>query len=691
MSERGPSGRAPEADRPPPRIGQEWLETDGLGGFAMGTALLMRTRRYHGLLTAAATPPTGRVMLVNGLDTWIGTPHGFFALSSQRYAPGVTHPDGTDRLESFSMDPWPTWTFRIPGGLRIVYEAFVRRGSPLLALSWRLQGRAPSASLAVRPLLSGRDIHSLHHANPAFRFDAEMSPGRVAWRPYPGIPGIAASTNGAYEHAPDWYRSFLYEEDAARGLDHVEDLASPGVFRFDLTAGEAVLLLSAEGIPGDAPPEAADVRKALGRLRAAERTRRAALRDPLAVAADAYIVRRAAGATIVAGYPWFTDWGRDTFIALRGLCIAGERLADARAILLEWAGRISEGMLPNRFPEIGEEPEYNSVDASLWYVVAVHDYLRAVRSGGPSHGDPRTGSRDRGRLIHAVLAILAGYARGTRFGIRMDEDGLLAAGAPGSGGVPRESGAPDARGAEDVALTWMDARVGGRAVTARVGKPVEVEALWVNALAIGAGLEAGWSGPHRRARAAFEARFWNEVEGCLYDVVDADGTRGATDASIRPNQVLAVGGLPFPVIEGERARRVVDVVESRLLTPLGLRTLAPGSPEYHPRYEGGVAERDAAYHQGTVWPWLMGPFVEAWVRVRRNTEEAKEEARVRFLDPLLAHRDDFGLGHLPEIADADPPHAMRGCPFQAWSVAEALRLDREVLATSRGTPRTRPS
>ncbi len=685
MPERPPGRQTPVSERSVPRVGQEWLEPDGLGGFAMGTALLARTRRYHGLLIASATPPTGRVVLVNGLDAWAGTPHGFFAVSSQRYFPGVTDPDGADRLESFSTDPWPTWTFRLPGGLRIVHEVFVRKGAPLVALSWRLTGRVPSASMTVRPLLSVRDIHALHHENAAFRFDAETSPGRVVWRPYSGMPGIVASMNGVYEHAPDWYRGFLYEEDEFRGLDHVEDLATPGVIRFDLTAGEAVLLLNAEGVPGSTLPEGDGVRKWLGRLRAAERRRRGGLRDPLARAADAYIVRRGAGSTIVAGYPWFTDWGRDTFIALRGLCMAEGRLADARSILLEWAGHISDGMLPNRFPEAGAEPEYNSVDASLWYVIAVHDYLRLSRAGDTNKGDPRLGTRDRARLVRAVGSILAGYARGTRFRIRMDEDGLLATGVPGA------AGAPDAVRVPDLALTWMDARVSGRAVTPRVGKPVEVEALWVNALAVGVGFDPVWRTAHETARAAFAARFWNDTEGCLYDVVDADHVRGANDASIRPNQILAVGGLPFAMLEGERARRVVDLVEARLLTPLGLRTLAPGSPDYHSRYEGSVAERDAAYHQGTVWPWLMGPFVEAWVRVRGGTAEANEEARARFFAPLLAHLNDLGLGHLPEIADAEPPHTPRGCPFQAWSIGEALRLDRDVLATPRGTRRTRPS
>jgi predicted glycogen debranching enzyme len=388
-------------------------------------------------------------------------------------------------------------------------------------------------------------------------------------------------------------------------------------------------------------------------LRAAEQRRRRRFPTRLHRSADAYLVRRGTGKTIVAGYPWFTDWGRDTFIALRGLCLATGRLEDARAILLEWAGAVSEGMLPNRFPDRGETPEFNAVDAALWYVVAVHDLLQV---------DKRITRRDRQTLEVAIDAILSGYSRGTRYGIHVDDDGLLAAGEPG------------------VQLTWMDAKVGDWVVTPRIGKPVEVQALWLNALRIGSGFSERWADVYARVRATFEDRFWNEAAGSLHDVIDVDHRRGTFDPTFRPNQILAVGGLPFAVLDGARARRVVDAVEARLLTPLGPRSLAPDEPGYTPCYRGGVRERDGAYHQGTVWPWLMGPFVEAWVRVRGATTQAKGEARARFLEPLLVHLDDAGVGHLPEVADGDPPHSPGGCPFQAWSIGEALRLDLTVLA-----------
>jgi predicted glycogen debranching enzyme len=373
-------------------------------------------------------------------------------------------------------------------------------------------------------------------------------------------------------------------------------------------------------------------------------------------AADDYIVRRGSGKTIVAGYPWFLDWGRDTFIAMRGLCLATGRLADAREILLQWAGCVSEGMLPNRFVEGAESPEYNSVDASLWFIVAVHEFLDAAarKRKSVSHGVRRV-------LSEAVEAILTAYAGGTRYAIAAQPDGLLAAGVAG------------------VQLTWMDAKTGEHVVTPRIGKPVELQALWINALRIGALTSQRWSEIAEQAAASFAGRFWNPA-GYLYDVVDCDHRSGSVDGRLRPNQILAVGGLPFSLLSADRARQVVDVVEDRLLTPMGLRTLAPDDPQYHGRYEGGVAERDQAYHQGTAWPWLLGPFVEAWVRVRGRGSEVRREARERFLAPLLQHLGQDGLGHICEIADGDPPHHPRGCPFQAWSVGEALRLELSVLA-----------
>ncbi len=620
----------------------EWLEADGRGGFASGTVSGLRTRRYHALLLHATHPPAGRVVLVNGIEAWAELDGGPVPLTSQRYAPDLVHHDSRPLIASFAATPWPTWTFHLPGGTELRHELVVHRRSGATLLRWRRMTGQDALRLHVRPLLSGRDYHALHHENPAFQFAGEVQQGpagaTVAWQPYAALPRITGSANAAYAAAPDWYRNFLYTAERDRGMDDIEDLATPGIFAWDLAAGPAVLILQAGEGPGLPALEDA------ARIEADERNRRG--EAPPLGSVPSYVVGRGEGKTIVAGYPWFTDWGRDTFIALRGLLLATGQVAEAEQILLAWSGLVSEGMLPNRFPDDAGPPEYNSVDASLWFVVAVHDLL---------HTAPDTPSR--AALQEAVGLILAGYAGGTRFGIAADADGLLRAGVPGQ------------------QLTWMDAKVGDWVVTPRIGKPVEVQALWINALRIGAAWRPGWGALADRAQASFLRRFPDPDGGGLADVVDADGVPGRIDRRLRPNQIFAVGGLPFPLLSGPAARRVVDLVEARLLTPMGLRTLAPDDPDYVGRYAGGPAQRDGAYHQGTAWPWLTGPFVEAWLRVRGNTPAARAEAAARFLGPLRTHLNTAGLGHVSEVADGDAPHTPGGCPFQAWSLGELLRAE----------------
>jgi predicted glycogen debranching enzyme len=510
-------------------------------------------------------------------------------------------------------------------------------------------------------LLAGRDFHALMHENPAFCFDPEIKGGQFRYRPYAAGPSVVVAASGNYQHQPFWFRNFVYDEERRRGLDSNEDLASPGEWEFELGEGEASMVLAAE-MPGRAPvlvPPPA--REALEAARTAERARRAEFPTRLERSADQYLVARRSGRTIIAGYPWFGDWGRDTFIAMRGLCLATGRVAEAVDVLAAWAPTVSQGMLPNYFADAGGAPEYNTVDASLWYAVVVAETIAAA--GATVGGDVAR------QLREAVEAILTGYAAGTRYGIRATDDGLLAAGVAGQ------------------QLTWMDARVDGREITPRIGKPVEVQALWLNALAAGAVLQtpsgARWTELLARGRRSFERRFWNEARGCLYDVVDVDHQPGTVDARLRPNQILAVGGLPLALLSGERARRVVEAVAASLLTPLGLRSLAPEESGYCPRYEGGVVQRDAAYHQGTVWPWLIGPFVEAYLRVHGAGAAERRAARERFVQPIMRHLDEAGLGHVSEIADAELPHTPRGCPFQAWSLGELLRLERTVLANGR--------
>lgn len=612
------------------RLAAEWLEADGQGGFASGTVGLIRTRRYHALLLHAATPPTRRSVLVNGVEAWVETAAGRFALSSHRYAPDTVYPDGASHLTGFTTQPWPSWAFTLPDGTVIRHSVFIARATGETVLQWSADR---PARLTVRPLLSGRDYHSLHHENAAFDFTTHREGAALVWRPY-DLPATTARGNFDWVEGAEWYRRFLYTTERERGMDDQEDLASPGAFTWDLAEPAALILRAVSS--GDTP---------VAELQAGER----ALRPDTP---RVYLAARPPGQTVLAGFPWFTDWGRDTFISMRGLLIGSGRLKEAADILLAWAGMVDGGMLPNRFPDGDGPPEYNAVDASLWFIIAAHELIEA---GGATPAQAA-------RLQDAGKAIIAAYQAGARFGIAADPaDGLLRAGVPG------------------VQLTWMDAKVGDWVVTPRIGKPVEVQALWINALSIAAAWPGGsrWGAVARQARDSLATLFRDPDTGGLIDVLDVDGVPGTKDRSIRPNQIFAAGGLPFAVLPPSRAAGIVAVVERDLLTPLGLRTLAPSDPAYRGRYTGNVLQRDGAYHQGTVWPWLMGPFVAAWLAAGGS----KADARERFLAPLHAHLRVAGLDHISEVADGDAPHTPGGCPFQAWSYGEMIRIEAMLGAT----------
>lgn len=637
----------------------EWLETDGLGGFAMGTRTGTRTRRYHGLLVAAASPPTGRLVLVSDVEVWIDTPRGSYSLNTHAYAPGVRYPDGADHLISFEHEPFPRWIYRLPDGTEIEKTFFQPHGHAAAALSIRLRS-AGKVRARARPLLALRDYHHLRRHDATIGLEPVFKDGVVILKTSPEQPSLSIATNGEYRSRLEWYLRFQYEDEQARGLDHEEDLASPGEISFELGLEPLVILFGADS--PNLPPSTveAPALKTYLRWYDAERSRRQAFGSALHRAADHYVVRGLRGTTVIAGYPWFTDWGRDTFVALRGLCFSTGRIEDAQEILSSWANCLSDGLLPNRFEDEGDQPEYNSVDSALWFTLAVSEHLAGAGSrnsivpGGDAFED-------------IVLGIVEAYRAGTRHGIAMDKDGLLAGGARG------------------LALTWMDARIGDWVITPRAGKPVEIQALWISALRQAARMRPKkYDELVALAERSFAEKFWNPTLGCLYDVVDVDGRAGTNDGTIRPNQIFALGALGESLVDPERTRAALAVVERDLLTPMGLRTLARTEPGYQPLYRGGVRDRDTAYHQGTTWPWLLGAFVEAWLRLRGSTIEAKAEAKERFLPPLVAELGRAGLGHISEVFDGDAPHAPGGCPFQAWSVAELLRLWESVLGD--GTP-----
>jgi predicted glycogen debranching enzyme len=636
-------------------VQREWLETNGLGGFASSTILGLNTRRYHGLLTAAIRPPVGRLVLLAKLEETLIVDGQRFDLSANQY-PGVIHPQGQQHLQRFRLDPFPVFTYTV-AHLELEKSVFMVHGENTTVIQYAVRATSGDASphpqrcqLEVRPLMAFRDYHSTTHRNDALDTRVQMETTLATVAPYGGLPALhCAHDADTIDPVGEWYDHFEYAVERERGFDDWEDLFNPFVLRFDLRQRAQAAII--------ASTERRDIRCAPA-YRQAETARRQAmlaaapssddLVRTLVAAADQYIVSRGQHQTVIAGYHWFSDWGRDTMIALPGLTLVTGRVEVAKSLLLTFAQHVDRGMLPNRFPDAGATPEYNTVDAALWFFEAI----RAVWQ--------RTGDDAWLRQLYDVLTdIIAWHVQGTRYGIGMDEDGLLRAGEDG------------------VQLTWMDVKIGDWVVTPRRGKPVEIQALWYNALR----LMAQWAhtqgdaaGQQRygtladQAGQSFNRLFWHEAADCLYDVVDGD-TR---DGAIRPNQILAVS-LPYSMLAPETAQRVVATVERELLTPYGLRSLSPHDPHYRGRYEGDPASRDATYHQGTVWAWLMGPFITAYLRVSGDTEAARQQAR-QWLTGFRTHLHHAGLGHIAEIFDGDAPHQPRGCIAQAWSVAEVLRV-----------------
>ena len=644
-----------ECQDPDRALSLEWLETNGCGGFASGTVAGANTRRYHGLLLVVPPPECHRYMLVNHLEEWLHLDDRAISISTNLY-PGVIHPQGYSHCISFSSTPWPTWTFTFDDRT-VRREILCVRGQSTVVVRWRLLTPArDSIELRVRPKLTSREYHALHHENGSLSPEATVTAQRVTWQPYHDLPAVQCSHTGSYHHLPEWYRQVQFPMEQDRGLDFQEDWWSPGELLFHLESGrEQALALTSEVVD--------DIE--IGDLIRKERVRRVMRhkveKDPdrfaeaLRRGVETFLVRQGSKQTVIAGYPWFADWGRDTFISLPGLFLVTGQYEAGWDIIQSFIPFVSEGMVPNRFPDLGKDPDYNAIDASLWFIHAVDRYLAYSKD------------TSRVRLVAwpAIRQILDGYRQGTRYNIKMDIDGLISGGMPG------------------VQLTWMDAKIGDWVVTPRHGKPVEIQALWLRALQVGACLAAqfgeqdyaaGCREDRRRALTSFRTRFWYQGGQYLYDTID--GPEG-DDSSIRPNQVYAIS-LCNDLLTHEQATQVLQLVKEQLLTPVGLRTLSPQDRRYRPRYEGGPRERDSAYHQGTVWPFLLGCFVTAWVSTFGRTSKTKREAR-SFLKGIEAHLREACLGHVSEIFDGDEPHAPRGCPAQAWSLAEPLRAMVEDL------------
>jgi predicted glycogen debranching enzyme len=640
---------------------REWLVTNGLGGFASGTVGGTATRRYHGLLIAALRPPTGRTLLVSGVEELASYLGGNYPLATNRWLSGFVSPKGYLHMESFFLEGTkPVWRYALADAL-LEKRVWMKQGENTTYVQYSLVRASAPVELHAKVLVGYRDYHATTQAHGWQMRIESVEKGLRITAFDRATPFYLMSAGASIEPQHEWYHDYFLPAERERGLDDHEDRLYAGEFHLNLKARESVTLVfsTEEGAlldGAEARTAQSDYEVKLFRgwvAKHAEGCAAPAEDEPawlwqLVLAADQFLVKRttpndAAGGSVIAGYPWFSDWGRDTMIALPGLTLAQGRPEVARKILKSFARYIDAGMLPNNFPDNDGEPQYNTVDAGLWYFEALRQYFQSTRDLG---------------LLSELYPLLAGivdaHVRGTRYHIKVDPaDALLFAGSP------------------EQQLTWMDARVGDCAVTPRTGKAVEINALWINALhsmmgfarTLGRPAE-GYAKLAEKAAKNFQ-RFWHAERNCCYDVIDVPGA--GNDPALRPNQIFAVS-LPFSPLRERQQKSVVDVVAQDLLTSHGLRSLAASEPGYKGKYTGGPQERDSAYHQGTVWAWLLGPFALAHFRVYGDRGAAQS-----FLEPLGRTIHSAGLGTISEIFGGDAPFPPAGCIAQAWSVAELFR------------------
>ena len=631
--------------------GAEWLETNGLGGWAGSTLSGCNTRKYHGLLVAATKPPTERMVLVSKMDEIIILNDEWFPLHTNKYREALA-PDGYKNIVEFKKDLFPSFTYEVNGvGIKKTIAMLHDENTTVIIYDVL---HAPSTfTMQLLPLIAGRDYHSLHKANDVFDQSSTFENGIFVTKPYASCPEIFISApHAALRKDPKWFYQFDYAIERFRGLECEEDLFNHGTFAIALNAGDSfgIILSTIDPTNRDA-----------FRLFENEKQRRQELLEgksskpivqQLMLSANQFVVQRSESLkTVIAGYHWFTDWGRDTMIALPGLCLTTGKFDDAKRILKAFAESVQNGMIPNRFKDGNEAPEYNNVDGTLWYFVAVYKYIQTTH--------------DRTFILNEILPVLKEiidhHFKGALYNIKVAEDGLLYAGESGQ------------------QLTWMDAKVGDWVVTPRMGKPVEIQALWYNALKIFAHLleeNNQWNDAKeieaaaQKAKASFDERFWNESTACLYDLIDENNL---PDGSIRPNQLFAIS-LPFPLVEGNKANLVFNCVEEHLYTPVGLRSLSLHDQSYYGTYQGDWRRRDASYHQGTVWSWLLGPYVDVMMRVSGDHAHSLSQ---KVIHNFSYHLEESCIGSVSEIFDGDAPHHPRGCVAQAWGVAEVLRVIEE--------------
>jgi predicted glycogen debranching enzyme len=653
-------------------ITREWLVTNGQGGYSSSSVLGVNTRKYHGLLIAAIHPPKDRRVFLAKLDEDVIIGNTTNRLGANEFQNGF-FPQGYEFLQEFSISPFPKYTYSVQD-VQIVKTFFMPYGKNAVVVEYDIRNKNVSdVGVKVFPIVNWRPFHSTTEKSKtqrAFQQESGEREAKIVFRS-PESALLLKSTDARYVAKEQWIERLYLQEEAARGESCLDDCLQPGYFEFEVKAGKeenhTVIAVADENeinasrILSDLPSSS----KGLKSLFEAEVNRYESLLTRfyvahasvrvsdwlswLILATDSFLVsgKSEEERVVIAGYPWFESWGRDTFISLPGLLLVTGRFEDARKVFLSYARFCRGGLIPNFIPDLGEQAGYNTVDATLWYVNAVFQYLKYTGDFSFVHD----------HLWDTLTAIFDSHLKGTSYGIHLDSDGLLLHGPQ---------------------LTWVDSSVDGKPVNPRVGKAVEVQALWYNALNILESLSRKFGEDRRaedlrsladRAKESFSLKFWNAERNCLYDVIAPDGP----DDSLRPNQVIAAA-LDFTALDNSKAANVVDVVEHELLTPYGLRTLERGDPRYMGTYAGDRRSRDRAYHNGTVWPWLLGPFTTAFLKAKGYADSARGNALKKFLFPLFSKQIlEAGLGTLSEIFDGDPPHRPRGCVAQAWSVAEPLR------------------
>jgi predicted glycogen debranching enzyme len=631
----------------------EWLETNGLGGWASSTISGANTRNYHGLFVSAIHPPVERAVLLSKMEENLVFKDAHYELSTNQF-PGKIAAEGLQYLTKFTKEIFPVFQFNV-GGIEIKKTIAAIYQEDTVVVTYEVTKADIEFAMELKPFVAFRDYHSLSKANGHINKIAEFGNGLLHLKPYPEYPSLFIYINDSvFKYNPVWCHDFEYKQEQERGLRFSEDLFSYGNFKLMLKEGSKVGIIISTS---------ENCRKDAFKILEKERLRREFLiadlpvkdhlSKVLSLAADQFLVKRGQDLrTIIAGYHWFGDWGRDTMISLPGICLVNGRYEDAAKILKTFSLCIDQGMIPNRFPDQGEVPEYNTSDATLWYFVAIKKYLDYTDDEAFVIND----------LLPGLYEIIQWHDKGTRYNIRIEEDGLLYGGEHGS------------------QLTWMDAKVGDWVVTPRIGKAVEINALWYNALCIMSDLtrrERKIKESHvfkqraEKVKEVFLSTFLYKDKGYLYDYVNGD----EKDTSFRPNQIFAMS-LPYPLLDNDLALSILKMIEDKLLTPYGLRSLSQDDPKYIGNYRGDQLSRDGGYHQGTVWSWLLGPYITS--KVRLEGEEGKKSA-IKLLAKFETHFYEAGIGTVSEIFDAEPPFIPRGCIAQAWGVAEVLRAYAEDL------------